>query len=41
MRFALTIPKSAWIYVLTRDFEAAKRQALTYILTMKGWLAYG
>jgi glycosyltransferase involved in cell wall biosynthesis len=40
LRFILTIPKSAWIYVLTRDFEAAKRQALSYILTMKGWLAY-
>jgi glycosyltransferase involved in cell wall biosynthesis len=39
MRFILTIPKCAWIYAITRDFEAAKRQALTYILTMKGWLA--
>jgi GT2 family glycosyltransferase len=40
MRFILTIPKCAWIYTITKDFEAAKRQALTYILTMKGWLCY-
>jgi glycosyltransferase involved in cell wall biosynthesis len=40
MRFLLTIPKCAWIYAVTRDFEAAKKQALTYILTMKGWLHY-
>lgn len=39
-RFMLTIPKSAWIYASTKDFEAAKRQATIYILTMKGWLAY-
>jgi glycosyltransferase involved in cell wall biosynthesis len=39
MRFMLTIPKCAWIYTVTRDFKAAERQALTYILTMKGWLA--
>ncbi|MEM3828414.1 MAG: glycosyltransferase [Conexivisphaerales archaeon] len=40
MRFVLTIPKCLWIYALTRDLEASKRQALTYIMTMKGWLAY-
>lgn len=40
MRFALAVPKSFWIYISTRDFEAAKRQALAYVLTMKGWLAY-
>ena len=39
MRFILTIPKCAWIYTVTRDFEAAKLQALIYILTMKGWLS--
>jgi hypothetical protein len=38
-RFMLTIPKCAWIYAVTHDFEASKRQALTYVLTMKGWLA--
>ncbi|MCX8205299.1 MAG: glycosyltransferase family 2 protein, partial [Candidatus Nezhaarchaeota archaeon] len=41
MRFLLTIPKSVWIYAVTKDLEAARRQALTYVLTMKGWLAYG
>ncbi|MEM2025920.1 MAG: glycosyltransferase family 2 protein [Desulfurococcaceae archaeon] len=41
MRFILTVPKCAWIYAVTRDLEAARRQALTYTLTMKGWLAYG
>jgi len=40
MRFLLTIPKALWILTLTKDWEASKRQALTYILTMKGWLAY-
>ena len=40
MRFLLTVPKAAWILAVTGDFEAARRQALTYILTMKGWLAY-
>ena len=40
MRFLLMIPKSLWILAVTGDLEAAKRQALTYMLTMKGWLAY-
>ena len=40
MRFLLTVPKSLWILAITGDLEAARRQALTYILTMKGWLAF-
>lgn len=38
--FLLAVPKSMWILALSRDFEAAKRQLLSYILTFKGWLAY-
>jgi len=37
-RFLLAIPKSAWIYTVTRDFKASKTQFLNYTLMLKGWL---
>lgn len=36
---ALAIPKSAWIFVVTRDFQASKRNFISNILIFKGWLA--
>lgn len=38
LRFALALPKSVWIYMVTRDFQAAKLQFLNYTLMLKGWL---
>jgi glycosyltransferase involved in cell wall biosynthesis/uncharacterized C2H2 Zn-finger protein len=38
LRFLLAIPKAVWIYVITRDFVAARGQIQIYVLTMKGWL---
>ncbi len=35
----LAFPKSAWIYIVTRDFQASKTQFLSGVLTFKGWLA--
>jgi len=39
LRCILALPKSAWIYMVTRDFQAAKLQFLNYTLMLKGWLA--
>jgi glycosyltransferase involved in cell wall biosynthesis len=35
----LALPKSAWIYFVTRDFQASKTHFLSHILIFKGWLA--
>jgi glycosyltransferase involved in cell wall biosynthesis len=35
----LAIPKSAWIYVVTRDFQASKTNFISNVLVFKGWLA--
>ena len=35
----LAIPKSAWIYVVTRDFQASKTNLISNVLVFKGWLA--
>ncbi|MGA3112359.1 MAG: glycosyltransferase family 2 protein [Candidatus Bathyarchaeia archaeon] len=40
LRRALTsIPKSAWIFVVTRDLQASKTNFISNILILKGWLA--
>ena len=35
----LAIPKSMWIFIVTRDIQAAKIQFLSSVLTFKGWLS--
>ena len=35
----LALPKSAWIYFVTRDFKASKLHFLSHVLILKGWLA--
>jgi len=37
-RFLLAIPKSLWIFAMTRDLKASKIQLLNYVLMLKGWL---
>jgi hypothetical protein len=32
-------PKSAWVYIVTRDTQASKMQFLSNVLVFKGWLA--
>jgi glycosyltransferase involved in cell wall biosynthesis len=40
LRWVLTsIPKSAWIFIVTRDFQASKTNFISNILIFKGWLA--
>ncbi|MCW4018578.1 MAG: glycosyltransferase family 2 protein [Candidatus Bathyarchaeota archaeon] len=36
---ATSFPKSAWIYIVTRDFQASKIHFLSNVLILKGWLA--
>lgn len=36
---ATSLPKSAWIYIATRDFEASRIHFLSNVLIFKGWLA--
>ena len=39
-RWVLTsIPKSAWIFIVTRDFQASKTNFISNVLIFKGWLA--
>ena len=35
----LALPKSAWVYIVTRDVQASKMQFLSNVLVFKGWLA--
>jgi glycosyltransferase involved in cell wall biosynthesis len=35
----LAVPKSAWIYMVTRDFQASKTNLISNVLVFKGWLA--
>lgn len=35
----LAIPKSAWIFIVTRDFQASKTNFISNVLVFKGWLA--
>ena len=40
LRWVLTsIPKSAWIFIVTRDFKAAQTNFISNVLIFKGWLA--
>jgi hypothetical protein len=40
LRWALlAIPKSTWIFIVTRDFQASKTNFISNILVLKGWLA--
>lgn len=40
IRWMLTsIPKSAWIYMVTRDFQASKTNFISNVLIFKGWLS--
>jgi glycosyltransferase involved in cell wall biosynthesis len=34
-----SVPKAAWILIITRDIQASKIQFLSSVLTFKGWLA--
>ena len=36
---ALSVPKSAWIYIVTRDYQASKTNIISNVLVFKGWLA--
>lgn len=36
---ATAFPKSVWIYIVTRDFQASKIHLLSNVLIFKGWLA--
>jgi len=38
-RAVLAAPKSAWIFIVTRDYQASKTNFLSNILVLKGWLA--
>lgn len=38
-RLFLAFPKSAWIFIATRDFQASKTHFLSQVLVFKGWLA--
>jgi glycosyltransferase involved in cell wall biosynthesis len=35
----LAFPKAAWIYIVTRDFQASKTHLISNVLVFKGWLA--
>ena len=35
----LAFPKAAWIYIVTRDFQASKTHFISNVLVFKGWLA--
>ena len=40
LRWVLTsIPKSAWIFIVTWDFQASKTNFISNVLIFKGWLA--
>jgi len=40
IRWVLTsIPKSAWIFIVTRDFQASKTNLISNVLIFKGWLS--
>jgi len=38
-RILTSIPKSIWIFIVTRDFTAAKTNFISNILIFKGWLS--
>jgi len=38
-RLLLALPKSMWIFVATRDFQASKIHFLSQVLIFKGWLS--
>lgn len=38
LRLVLAIPKSAWIFAVTRDYQASRYLFLSYTLMLKGWL---
>ena len=35
----LALPKSVWIFIATRDFQASKIHFLSHVLIFKGWLS--
>jgi glycosyltransferase involved in cell wall biosynthesis len=35
----LAFPKAAWIYIMTRDFQASETHLISNVLVFKGWLA--
>lgn len=35
----VAFPKSAWIFIATRDLQASRLQMLSQVLVLKGWLA--
>ncbi|MCX8189444.1 MAG: glycosyltransferase family 2 protein [Nitrososphaeria archaeon] len=41
MYLLLGVPKSIWIYISTKNSEAARTQYLTYIYIIKGWINGG
>jgi glycosyltransferase involved in cell wall biosynthesis len=38
-RVLTSIPKSAWIFIVTRDFQASKTNLISNVLIFKGWLS--
>ena len=38
-RLLLALPKSIWIFIVTRDFQASKIHFLSHVLILKGWLS--
>jgi glycosyltransferase involved in cell wall biosynthesis len=38
-RVLTSIPKSAWIFIVTRDFQASKTNFISNVLIFKGWLS--
>ena len=38
-RLLLALPKSIWIFIATRDFQASRIHLLSQVLIFKGWLA--
>jgi glycosyltransferase involved in cell wall biosynthesis len=39
-RLLIALPKAAWIYAVTKDFQASKLHLLNIILLFKGWLMH-
>ena len=39
-RLLIALPKSVWIFIVTKDFQASKLQLTTNILLLKGWLMH-
>jgi glycosyltransferase involved in cell wall biosynthesis len=38
-RLLMALPKSIWIFIVTRDFQASRIHFLSHVLILKGWLS--